>query len=103
MKYAFMASVMALGLAACGGGGGGGKAALIKACTADGQGTKEECTCMADAAEEKLDKPLFTKLVKAATNGEDGVQAMIGDLSAEEQGKFMGFAMSAAMQCGISG
>ena len=102
MKYAFMASVFALGLAACGG-DGGGKAALVKSCVDDGSESKENCVCLADAAEEQLDKPMFTKLVKAAQDGDDGIEAMIGELSAEEQGKFMGFAMSAAMTCGMGG
>ncbi len=99
MKYAFLATAMMFGLAACGG-GGGGKAALVDACVADGE-SKENCSCMADAAESQLDKPLFNKLVKAAKDGEDGVEGMIGELSSEEQGKFMGFAMSAAMSCGM--
>ncbi|MEE9381718.1 MAG: hypothetical protein V3V03_09945 [Hyphomonadaceae bacterium] len=99
MKYAFLATTMMFGLAACG--GGGGKAALVKACMDDGDETKENCVCMADAAEDALDKPLFNKLVAAAKSGEDGVEAMVGELSPAEQGKFMSFAMTAGLTCGM--
>lgn len=100
MKNYVFASALMLGLAACGG-GGGGKAALVKACTDDGTSTAE-CECMADAAEQELDPATFNKLVDAANEGEEAAEEIMTNLTPEEQGKFMAFAMKAAMTCSAS-
>lgn len=99
MKNTLLASAMIFGLAACG--GGGGKAALVKACMEDGE-SAEQCECMATTAEEELDSTTFSKLVKMAQEGDENAEDIMGDLSPEEQGKFMAFAMKAAMTCGAS-
>lgn len=88
------------GLAACGG-GGGDHAAIVKACMEDGSSDQKTCDCMADSAQESLDKSLFSKLAKAAREGEESADAIMGDLTPAEQGQFMTFAMQAAMTCGM--
>ncbi|MEQ9315473.1 MAG: hypothetical protein RLN72_06440 [Henriciella sp.] len=100
MKKTIFASVALLGLAACGGGGGGDRAALIDACVADGGTDQATCECMADSAEKNLDKDLYSKLAKAAKEGEEAANAIMEDLTPEQQGQFMSFAMQAAMTCG---
>ncbi|MEO0981154.1 MAG: hypothetical protein AAFX03_00715 [Pseudomonadota bacterium] len=85
-------------LAACGG-GGGGKAELVKACTDDGE-SAEMCNCMADAAEENLKPATFQKLVQAAKEGDP--DSIMSDLTPEEQGEFMTFAMQAGLTCTAS-
>ncbi len=102
MKYSALAAMLALGLAACGGGGGGGgdRAALVKACQEDGSMEAEACECMADSAKEELSPKLYNVLVASAQSGGNPEDAM-NDLSAEEQSEFMGFAMKAAMSCGM--
>ena len=100
MKNFIFASALAMGLAACGG-GGGAKAALVKACTEDGTDVAE-CQCMADAAAEELDASTFDKLVQLAKEGGESAEAVLSDLTPEEQGEFMAFAMKAAMTCSAS-
>ena len=100
MKYSALAALLALGLAGCGGGGGGDRAALVKACQEDGSMETEACECMADAAEEELSPEMYKLLVDSAKSGGDPEDAM-NNLSAEEQSEFMGFAMKAAMTCGM--
>lgn len=100
MKYSALAAMLALGLAACGGGGGGDRAALVKACQEDGSMETEACECMADSAKEELSPKLYNVLVESAKSGGDPEDAM-NKLSGEEQGEFMGFAMKAAMSCGM--
>lgn len=98
MKKYIFASALALGLAACGG-GGGGKAALVKACVDDGT-SKSECECMADAAEEELDSETFKIMVNLAEQGEEAADQVLSEMTPEQQGKFMAFAMKAATTCG---
>lgn len=106
MKKLLMGSVMALGLvglSACGG-GTPSKAQLVKACVEDGDGgTQEECKCMVDQAEENLSKDSYAKFAKAAVSGD--AEAAMGEMMADDpelMGEFMGFAMAAAMTCGLS-
>lgn len=101
MKKTIFASAALLGLAACGG-GGGDRAALVDACVADGGTDKATCECMADSAEKNLDKDLYRKLAKAAEEGEEAANAIMEDLTPEQQGQFMSFAMQAAMTCGAT-
>ncbi|WP_143435266.1 hypothetical protein [Henriciella aquimarina] len=88
-------------LAACGG-GGSDRAAIVDACMNDNANDKKTCECMADAAEKNLDKGLYSKLAKAAREGEESANEIMGDLTPEQQGQFMSFAMQAAMTCGMS-
>jgi hypothetical protein len=100
MKRVCLAGVLAVMLAGCGG-TGADRAAIVEACVSDGSG-QESCECMAKAAEEDLSGEHFAKLGKAARAGEDGMDEMFDNLSAEEQAAFMGFAMKAGMSCGLS-
>ena len=99
-KFVFAAAGL-MTLAACGG-GGGNRAALVDACVADGSTDKATCECMADSAEKNLDKDLYSKLAKAAKDGEEAADKIMNDLTPEQQGQFMAFAMQAAMTCGAS-
>ena len=103
MKKVILASVFALGLAACGGGGGGAKAALVKSCLDDGSTDDKTCTCMADMAVDKLDPKLVDILVEA-TKAEDEdafMMSKMGELSPEEMTSFMTVMMGAATECGM--
>ncbi|MEM5517820.1 hypothetical protein WNY37_12755 [Henriciella sp. AS95] len=102
MRSFVFASAALFGLAACGGGGGSNREALVSACLDDGSTDKETCECMADSAEKNLSDDLYGKLAKAAKEGEESANAMMEDLSPEEQGQFMSFAMQAAMTCGAT-
>jgi hypothetical protein len=100
MKFSALAAIMALGLAGCGGGGGADRAALIKACQDEGSMEDGACDCMADSAKDELSPKLYKMLVDAAKSGGSPEDTM-NDLSPEDQGEFMGFAMKAAMSCGV--
>lgn len=103
MKKVILASVFALGLAACGGGGGGAKAALVKSCLDDGSSDEKTCSCMADLAVDKLDPKLVNILVES-TKAEDEdayMMSQMGELSPEEMTSFMTVMMGAATECGM--
>lgn len=103
MRKVILASVFALGLAACGGGGGGAKAALVKSCLDDGSTDDKTCSCMADMAVDKLDPKLVNILVEA-TKAEDEdafMMSKMGELSPEEMTSFMTVMMGAATECGM--
>ena len=99
-KFLFAAGGLML-LTACG--GGNDRAAIIDSCMAEGGSDKKTCECMADAAEENLNDKLYGKLADAARKGdENAANALMDDLSPEDQGQFMAFAMQAAMTCGAA-
>ena len=103
MKKIIFASVLAMGLAACGGGNGGAKAALLESCLEDGSTDQDTCSCMADLAIEKLDPKLVNILVEA-TEAEDEdayMMSKMGELSPDEMGQFMTVMMGAASECGM--
>lgn len=103
MNKVIIASLFAIGLAACGGGGGGAKAALVKSCLDDGSTDDKTCTCMADMAVDKLDPKLVDILVEA-TKAEDEdafMMSKMGELSPEEMTSFMTVMMGAATECGM--
>lgn len=102
MKKVIIASVMAIGLAACGG-GGGDKAALVKACLDDGDGTQKECECMADAFVKDLDPKVLDLIVEAskAEDSEAAVMAGMGELEPEQLQSMMTVMMGAAGTCGL--
>jgi len=99
MKYALAASMMALGLAACGGGGGAGdsgkvKSAMIAECTEDGE-SKETCECQVDALEEALGKDDFGKMAKfVQAKDEEGGEKFMMDLMTEKPDIAMKMGMS---------
>lgn len=98
MKYAIAASMMALGLAACGG-GGNGKATLVEKCVEDGE-SKETCTCQVNAFEEALGEENLNKLVKfAETDDEAGAEALMMEIMGEDPAKAMKMG-TAMMACG---
>ncbi|MEM7661665.1 MAG: hypothetical protein AAF292_05410 [Pseudomonadota bacterium] len=92
--------VMAAGLisilTACG--GGGGKQVLIDACMDEGE-TRENCTCVATAAEESLDEDLFAKVVEAVSSGDSDLALLNSDLGVEEIQQLAGFALSVGTKC----
>ncbi|MEM6557852.1 MAG: hypothetical protein AAF965_14215 [Pseudomonadota bacterium] len=103
MKKVVIASMFALGLAACGGGGGGAKAALVKSCLDDGSADEATCSCMADVAVDKLDPKLVNILVEA-TEAEDEdafMMSKMGEMEQDEIASFMTVMMSAATECGM--
>lgn len=103
MNKVIFASVLAMGLAACGGGGGGAKAALVQSCLDDGTSDEKTCNCMADMAVEKLD-PKLVDIIVEATKAEDEdafMMSKMGELSPEEMTSFMTVMMGAATECGV--
>lgn len=99
MKYAIAASMLALGLAACGGGGGNAKAQLVDACVEEGD-SKETCTCQVDALEETLGAGTLNKLASLADKEDDAAaeKLMMEILSEKPEAAMkMGMAM---MACG---
>jgi hypothetical protein len=102
MKKVIIASVMAIGLAACGG-GGGDKAALVKACLADGDGTQKQCDCMADTFVKDLD-PKVLKVIVEASKAEDSeavIMSKMGELEPAQLQSMMTVMMGAAGTCGM--
>ena len=102
MKKVIFASVMAMGLVACG--GGNKEAALSKAFCMDGSSTQAQCDCMAKAAVDELDPKLQNMLLKASKAGDEEAagEAMMkemANLSSDEQAQFGAFAMKGAMTC----
>jgi len=103
MKKVMFASVLAMGLAACGGGGGGAKAALVESCLADGGSDEKTCTCMADMAVDKLD-PKLVNIIVEATKAEDEdayMMSKMSELEPAEMTQFMTVMMGAATECGM--
>ena len=100
MKYAIAASMMALGLAACGG-GGGGKAEFVKKCVAESGQDQAVCECQSDAMEEAIGTDNFNKMVKVAMNDEDAAADMMAELVAENPDIAMKMA-GAMMKCSPS-
>lgn len=103
MNKVIIASVLAMGLAACGGGSGGAKAALVKSCMDDGDSDQKTCSCMADMAVEKLDPKLVNILVES-TKAEDTdayMMSKMGELEPAEMTQFMTVMMGAATECGM--
>ena len=100
MRYALAASMMVLGLGACGGGGGGNaKAEFVKECVADSGESEETCKCLADATENTVGANNFSKLVNMAKSGdEDGAEKLMMELMGEDPAKAMAFA-TAMMSC----
>ncbi len=107
MKKVILASVLALGLAACGGAGGGDKVAqLTKLCLEEDGSSQAECECMSKAAVDKLDPEMVDMLIEAGSKGDDADAAMaemMGDLDMEQMQKFMTFAMESGTVCGVEG
>jgi hypothetical protein len=99
MKSSALVAILALTLAGCGG-GGADRAALVKACQDDGSMEVEACECMADSAKDELSPKLYKILVDSTKSGGNPQDAM-DNLSSEDQSEFMGFAMKAAMSCGM--
>lgn len=84
MKYAIAASMMALGLAACGGGGSGGKSTLVDKCVEEGE-SKEACTCQVNALEEALGSDNLNKLVSLAEKDDEAAaEAMMMEIMGED-------------------
>lgn len=98
MKYALAASMMALGLAACGGGGGGDKAALVEKCMEEGE-SKADCTCQVNAFADALGDDAIGKMAKAAkTEDEDAVEALMMEIMMKDPAA-MGKMTTAMMAC----
>lgn len=102
MKYSILASMLALGLAACGGGGQNDRQALIDACMADDGMSAESCACLADNAEEQLDGDLYGIMVQAARDGDEAdMSAAMENLTMAQQTQLMGFVMTVATECSL--
>lgn len=84
MKYAIAASMMALGLAACGGGGGNAKAEFVSECVAESGQDEATCECQADAMIDAVGQDNFNKMAKVAESDEDKAAEMMTELMAED-------------------
>lgn len=103
MNKVIFASVLAMGLAACGGGSGGAKSALVQSCLEDGDSDEKTCTCMADMAVEKLDQKLVNIIVEATKSEDEDAYMMskMSELEPAEMTQFMTVMMGAATECGM--
>ena len=103
MKKVIFASMLAVGLAACGGGGGGAKAAIEQSCLEDGSTDAVTCSCMADQFVEKLDPKMLNIIVEASKAEDEDAYMMskMGELGPEEMTSFMTVMMGAASECGM--
>lgn len=98
MKYALAASMLALGLAACGGGGGNAKAKLVDACVEEGE-SKETCNCQIDAVEEALGSSTLNKLAALAEKDDEaGAEKLMMEILADKPDAAMKMGM-AMMGC----
>ena len=92
MKYAIAASMMALGLAACGGGGGGGgdaRAEFVSECVAESGDDKATCECQADAMIDAVGKDNFNKMANIAKTDEDKASEMMTELMTSDPAVMM--------------
>ncbi|MEM9667362.1 MAG: hypothetical protein AAF950_00425 [Pseudomonadota bacterium] len=99
MRRIFFGILSAFLVAACG--AGGGKSAIVKACMDEGE-TRENCTCMADVAEEELDEELFGLLAKAAKSSDEGLGDLGSEMTLAQAGQFMSFGVNVASRCSFS-
>ncbi|MEO1475056.1 MAG: hypothetical protein AAFS13_01630 [Pseudomonadota bacterium] len=99
MIYRIIGTGFVLALASCG--GGGGKQALVDACVEEGE-SRENCTCVADLAEENLEADLFKKVVDAVQSGDSDLQGLGSNLTPAEIGQLTTFGLSVATSCQAS-
>lgn len=101
MKYSVLATLLALGLVACGG-GQSDRQVLVEACMAEQDMDQASCECLADNAEEQLDGELYSVMVQAARDGEEAdMNAAMENLTPAQQGQLMGFVMTVATECSL--
>ena len=103
MKKVVLASMFALGIAACGGGSGDVKAALIKSCVDGGEASAEQCECMSGEFVDNLD-PAMLDLIVESTKAEDAdayMMSKIGELTPEQMTSLMTVTMAAASKCEV--
>lgn len=101
MKHAVLATLLALGLSACGG-GQSDRQVLIDACTAEQDMDQASCECLADNAEEQLDDELYGIMVQAARDGDEAdMNSAMENLTPAQQGQLMGFVMTVATECSL--
>jgi len=99
MKYALAASMLALGLGACGGGGGNAKAEFVAECVKESGESKEACECQANAMVDALGDKNFNKMVSLAKNDDEaGAEKMMMELVGEDPSVAMKMGM-AMMAC----
>ena len=81
MKYAIAASMMALGLAACGGGGGGdARAEFVSECVAESGDDQAICECQADVMIDAVGRDNFNKMTEIAKSDEDKAAEMMAEI-----------------------
>ncbi len=98
MKYAIAASMMALGLAACGG-GGGAKSEMVKACMDEGGTTKEVCECQAGALIDAIGEDKAKEMVALGKKDEAAAAEMMMKLATDDPTAAMKMG-EAMMACG---
>ena len=104
MKKLLIASVFALGLAACGGGGGNAaKTAILDSCLEEADADAETCNCMADQFVDKLDPKMLDLIVEASKAEDEDAYMMskMAELEPAEMTQFMTVMMGAATECGM--
>jgi hypothetical protein len=91
-----MAAVVALA-SACSA-GGGDKAAIIAACTKDGENQKN-CECVAGELEKSLDKDAFHAMALGAQGKQEEAEKIVKALPMDKQMAVATSAMGAMMKC----
>jgi hypothetical protein len=76
------------------------RATLLDACVRDG-GSQTACTCMADAAIEKLEAPLLNAMALGAEGRDDEADAAMQALTMDQQLAIAAFASEALQTCGL--
>ncbi|MFN7054266.1 hypothetical protein [Hyphomonas sp.] len=103
MKRIFIGGALALGLAvaACGG-SQSDKAAIAKACMADGE-NEAFCNCVADGMERDLDAETFKAFAKASGPSGIGADELLENLPEGKQMQVVGALMNVGMTCALGG
>jgi hypothetical protein len=93
-----MAAAAAAALASACGAVGGDKAAIIAACTKDGESQKN-CDCIATEFEKTLDKDAFHALALGAQGKEEEADKIVQSLPMDKQLAMATTTMSVMMKC----
>jgi hypothetical protein len=93
-----MAAAAAAALASACGGTGGDKAAIVAACTKDGESQKN-CDCVATELEKSLDKDAFHAMALGAQGKEEEANKIVNALPMDKKMATATAAMGAMMKC----
>jgi hypothetical protein len=98
IRIVMAATAAAVLASACGAVGGGDKAAIIAACTKEGESQKN-CECVANEFEKALDKDAFHAMALGAQGKEEEADKIMNALPMDKQMAMATAAMGVMMKC----